>query len=98
MFYRSYCTVLRSILLTSPLTLSWIQFGSALTRLALEALLGSMICPPLHLVMLSITASATTEGSMISTRCLLSSSSTGLRSGVRTQFGWIDVVSTFGLL
>ena len=80
-----YFTPLKISLLCPLLTLSWTQFGSPLSRLALPALLGRQICPPVQLTIRSTIMSATTAGSMISEPWLLSAGSRGPRSGVRTQ-------------
>ena len=95
---KDYFTLLYTFLLAPPLIRSCTQFGNPLSMLALLALLGKKTCPPLQLRILSTIVSATSVGSIMADPCLLSSSTTGARSGVRTQPGCIDVVRTFGLL
>lgn len=92
-------STLSVIILAAPiLTPSCTQFGSARIRLLLPAISGTKTCAPRQLKTCFTIASATSDGSMTTAPRFFSSAATGARSGVRTQLGWMEVVSTLGAL
>ena len=86
------------VLLTLFLTLSCSQFGSARIKLLFPAEAGTKTCAPLQLNTCLRTASATSSGSINTAPRFFNSSSTGARSGVRTQLGWMELVRMDGAL
>jgi hypothetical protein len=93
-----HCTARMTVLTMPPLTHSCNQLGQPLKALRNLRCEGRNTWPPLHRKTCSAMASTTASGAKTGVRVAFNASLKGPSSGVRTQLGWIDEVSTLGAL